>query len=174
MCEEIRNASTAVPRSILTSLGINSVLGLGMLVGVLYCLGDIEAAFETPIKYPFMEIFMQATKSRSGSLAMTAIVLSMGMFCQVAVLAAASRMLWAFARDRGVPDWRTLSKVGLMLYSFGPRLSWYWNSSIYHPRLHLKAPFLYLRSLHPPSSHALLPLSTSAPLSQLTMSSPSL
>ena len=111
MCEEIQNACMVVPRSILVSLGLNSALGLGMLIGVLYCLGDVEAAFTTPTKYPFIEIFMQATNSRQGSLAMAAIVLIMGIFCQVAILAVASRVLWAFARDRGVPGWRRLCKV---------------------------------------------------------------
>lgn len=111
MSEEIRNASTIVPYSLITSLMLNGILGLGMLIAVLFCLGDVEAALDSPTKYPFMEIFFQATGSLPGSTAMIAIITVLQICAAIACLAGSSRMTWSFARDHGLPGWRYLSKV---------------------------------------------------------------
>ena len=111
MSEEIRNASTIVPYSLLTSIMLNGILGFGMLIAVLFFLGDISAALGTPTGYPFMEIFMQATNSTAGSTAMITIVTVLQICATIACLAGSSRMTWSFARDHGLPGWRVLSKV---------------------------------------------------------------
>ena len=54
---------------------------------------------------------MQAVNSVGGATAMTALVLSMMIMACIGVLAAGSRMLWAFARDNGVPGARWLCRV---------------------------------------------------------------
>ena len=111
MCEEIRDASRVVPRSILLSLTLNGILGFAIVIAVLFCLGDITAATDTPTGYPFIEVFLQATDSVNLTTFMSAIILLMGISSQIALLAAASRMMWAFARDRGLPGWWILNKV---------------------------------------------------------------
>jgi amino acid transporter len=111
MCEEIKNASTVVPRSLLTSIAINGVLGFAMLIAILFCMGDIETALKSPTGFPFIEIFAQATHSNAGATAMTAIILCLMLSAAVASLAAASRVLWAFARDNGVPGSSYLAYV---------------------------------------------------------------
>lgn len=123
MCEEIKNASTVVPHALLASIGVNGLLGFSMLIAILFCIGDINNALASPTGYPFIEIFLQATNSKGGATAMTAVVLSMMIMACIAVLAAGSRMLWAFARDNGVPGSRWLSRVDprtkLPLYAIG-------------------------------------------------------
>lgn len=75
MCEEIRNASTVVPQTMIASLMINGVLAFGMLVAVLFCIGDITAAVGSPTGCPFIEIFTQATASKAGQLSRPASLL---------------------------------------------------------------------------------------------------
>ncbi|KAL4938964.1 hypothetical protein BDV06DRAFT_199866, partial [Aspergillus oleicola] len=111
MAEEVRDASVAIPRAIMLSVLINGSLGFGMLIAVLFCLGDLEAALATPTGYPYMEIFQQATNSVSGALGMTSIILIIGVCTIFGLLAATSRQFWSFARDRAVPGWRIWSKV---------------------------------------------------------------
>ncbi|KAI4109309.1 MAG: hypothetical protein LQ339_001809 [Xanthoria mediterranea] len=113
MSEEIANASTNVPRSMLVSVLLNGALGFAMLVAVLFCSGDItaEEIIETPTGYPFIAIFVQATRSIGGSTGMAVVVVALGICATIAFLASASRMTWAFARDRGLPMWRYLNKV---------------------------------------------------------------
>ena len=75
MAEEVANASVAIPRAIMLSVLINGSLGFGMLIGILYCAGDIDAALNSPTGYPYIEIFYQGTGSMSGTLTMCSILL---------------------------------------------------------------------------------------------------
>ncbi|RKL16410.1 hypothetical protein BFJ68_g5022 [Fusarium oxysporum] len=77
MCEEVRNPSLIVPRSIMGSITINGLLGFGMVIAMLYSATDIDAAIETPTGYPFMEIFYQATGSKGGTAGMVSLIIVM-------------------------------------------------------------------------------------------------
>ncbi|MCJ1361829.1 hypothetical protein MMC16_000929 [Acarospora aff. strigata] len=111
MSEEVRNASTVVPRSMITSILLNGALGFGMLIAVLFCVGDMDAALHSPTGYPFMGIFVQATHSIGASTVMAMVVTVLSVCATIGFLASSSRMTWAFARDRGLPGWQYLSKV---------------------------------------------------------------
>jgi amino acid transporter len=111
MAEEVKNASVAIPRAIMLSVLINGTLGFSMLIAVLFCLEDVDAALNSATGYPFMEIFYQATNSVSGALGMTSILLIIAICSVIGMLAATSRQFWSFARDRAVPGWRVWSKV---------------------------------------------------------------
>jgi choline transport protein len=113
MSEEIANAAVNVPRSIVTSVIINGALGFGMLIATIFCTGDIDAALnaQTTIGFPFIEIFLQATGSVGGSTGMTSIIIALAFSSTIGFLATASRMIWSFARDKGLPFSNILSKV---------------------------------------------------------------
>lgn len=111
MCEEVQNPSVAVPRSIMGSLLINGVMGLAMVIAMLFAATNIDEALSSTSGYPFIEIFWQATQSKGGTAAMAALIIFMTVSAVVGVIATTSRMFWAFARDKGMPFWRTLSKV---------------------------------------------------------------
>ena len=113
MSEEIANASTNVPRSMIVSILLNGTLGFAMLIAVLFCSGDVtaESIVETPTGYPFIAIFVQATRSVGGSTGMAIIIVVLGICATIAFVASSSRMTWSFARDHGLPFWRSLSKV---------------------------------------------------------------
>ncbi|KAL1652546.1 hypothetical protein SLS61_004851 [Didymella pomorum] len=95
----------------LGSLFINGVTGFAMLIAILYCIGDIEAALSTPTGYPFIEIFTYATRSVSGGTAVSALIITMFGACAISTLASASRQLWAFSRDNAVPNARMVTYV---------------------------------------------------------------
>ena len=112
MSEEVKNAPKNVPRALILSTGINGLLAFGVLLTILFCAGDITNAVNAaPNGYPFILILAEAVDSRGGATVMTSIVLVLE-FCSAAGgLAAASRMMWSFARDRGLPGASALSKV---------------------------------------------------------------
>lgn len=115
MSEEIRNAPIQAPRAILLSTVLNGAIGFGMLLAALYALGDIDDVMNSPagqLDYPFLNILQSGIGSTDGAIAMGAIVTVMQVWAGVAGMAAGSRMLWAFARDQGVPGrtfWTRLS-----------------------------------------------------------------
>uniref|UniRef100_A0A093VBU4 Choline transport protein n=2 Tax=Talaromyces marneffei PM1 TaxID=1077442 RepID=A0A093VBU4_TALMA len=111
MAEETQNAPKIVPISIMFSVVLNGVLGFAMLLASLFCLGNLDDAIASPTGYPFMAIFLQATGSVAGATTMASIVGVMAICATTGMLATASRMFWAFSRDRGVPGWRLWSQV---------------------------------------------------------------
>ena len=111
MSEEVRNAATVVPQTLIYGIMLDGFLGSSMLIAVLFCIGDIEAVINTKFSYPFVEILLQATNSVPGTAVMMSIIIVVDLGLCMASMAATSRMLWSFARDRGLPGWRTISKV---------------------------------------------------------------
>ncbi|KAI1457798.1 putative GABA permease [Annulohypoxylon moriforme] len=113
MAEEIKNASTVVPRAIVISIGLNGILGFAMMIAYLFCLGDLEAVLESQetLGYPFLFVFQTGTNSTPGAAVMGLIIVVLGICSTVGALASSSRMLWSFARDQGVPLWRTFVKL---------------------------------------------------------------
>ncbi|CAI6337604.1 unnamed protein product [Periconia digitata] len=113
MSEEVRNASVDVPRSMLLSLIINGCLSIGMMLAVLFSAGDIAQILETnasPVSAA-MVIFERVTGSKTGATVMTSIIVVLEFCSAMGCLAAASRMTWSFARDRGLPFSRVLSMI---------------------------------------------------------------
>ena len=112
MSEEVANASTVIPNALMISVGINGCLGFGMIIVMMFCTdSDLGGKLGDATGYNFMGIFMEATDSVPGSLAMCAIVITIYVCSLMGLLAAASRQLWSFSRDRGVPGWRLWSQV---------------------------------------------------------------
>ncbi|CAO2652761.1 Nn.00g021720.m01.CDS01 [Neocucurbitaria sp. VM-36] len=112
MSEEVKNASTDVPRSMLLSLLINGSLALGMLFAVLFSADDIQRLLdEDAPTSPFIRIFRHAVGSEAGATVMVSIIILLEFCSAMGCLAAASRMTWSFARDRGLPFSRALSMI---------------------------------------------------------------
>ncbi|KAK4209727.1 amino acid/polyamine transporter I [Rhypophila decipiens] len=117
MAEEIRNASTVVPQAIMSSIVLNGILGFAMMTGYLICFGNLETNLEAvlgsyeTLGFPFLYVFQTGTGSTAGAVVMSLIIVVLGICSTVGVLASSSRMLWSFARDRGIPFWRTFIKL---------------------------------------------------------------
>ncbi|KAJ9417949.1 amino acid permease-domain-containing protein [Fusarium oxysporum] len=111
MCEEVKNPSVAVPRSIMTSIVINGSMGLAIIIAMLYGATDIDKAISSATGYPSIEIIYQATGSMGGTAAITSFIITMSVSCLIGTIAATSRVFWSFARDHGLPFWPTLSQV---------------------------------------------------------------
>ena len=111
--EEVKNAAIVVPRSMIIGVLINGVLGFGMVIAMVFGLGDIDQIISTPpTQFPFMAVFAQAAGSSSGGAGMVALIIFMFLCATTTTLASSSRMAWSFARDRGLPFHAYLSRVG--------------------------------------------------------------
>ncbi|RAL63870.1 hypothetical protein DID88_003513 [Monilinia fructigena] len=111
MSEEIHNASTVVPWAMISTIILNGILGFALLIALLFCLGDINDALNSPTGFPFIEIFKQATNSNAAATGMTCIILIILFAAAIGIMATASRLLWSFARDNGVPGSAYISRV---------------------------------------------------------------
>lgn len=73
-----------------------------MVITFCFCVSDLDEILETPTGYPFLQVFYNATGTTSGATAMGAFVIAMTTMSQLTTVAAASRQLWAFSRDKAV------------------------------------------------------------------------
>ncbi|OBS28349.1 hypothetical protein FPOA_02288 [Fusarium poae] len=111
MAEEMPHASRNVPIAMVGSVGINGFLGLVYVIILLYSAGPLETLVKTPTGYPFMQIFLDATKSQVGTTLLSLLIILVAGAATVAGTTSTSRTLWAFARDRSTPFDKQLSKV---------------------------------------------------------------
>ncbi|KAI4767608.1 amino acid transporter-like protein [Aureobasidium sp. EXF-3400] len=115
MAEEIKDSSRVLPKAIMWSIGLNAVLGFLMAVTLIFTMGDVNSILDTPTGQPFMQVFFNATQSYAATNVMCAIVIIILCSCCISEVATASRQIWSFARDGGLPASTWLSKTNLRL-----------------------------------------------------------
>jgi len=90
----------------------NGALAFVMLIAFLICAGTITEA-ESSSPYPFIPIFERLVGSNAGATIMVVLIIVLQFCSCIAATATASRMMWAFARDRGLPMSRQLSQINI-------------------------------------------------------------
>ncbi|KAK5943161.1 hypothetical protein PMZ80_004167 [Knufia obscura] len=111
MAEELKNAPKILPRAMLCTVVGNGIMGFITLVTFLYTMGDVDAALASPTKFPIIEVFRNATNSNGGATDLTSILVVLGIAGSLTNVAGASRQMFAFARDKGLPAHRWVSRV---------------------------------------------------------------
>ena len=109
MSEEVKNATKNVGAAMVASVLINGFLAFGMLLAVLYSAGDYSQ-YETS-RYPFIPILIDGIGTVNGALTLASAVLILQFCPAMGSMAAASRMVWSFSRDKGLPGSTFLSRV---------------------------------------------------------------
>jgi choline transport protein len=87
---------------------MNVTMGIAMLVTMLFCIGDLDAAIDS--KAPYLVLFKN-TGSNAVATALMIILFFLIYLGNITALATTSRELWAFSRDKGFPFSRWISKV---------------------------------------------------------------
>lgn len=113
LAEELKDASRQLPKAMLSTAGINYLLGFLMLIAFIAVVGDVEAVLSSPTGQPYIQVIWNATESRGGTIAMVALIAFFFIFGEVNVTTASSRQLYAFARDGGLPFSRWISYVSI-------------------------------------------------------------
>lgn len=111
MSEEIRDSSLVLPRAMIWTCLINGTLGFVMLVTFCFCLGNVDDILSNPDVMPFVQTFFIATNSNVGTSFMTAILIILTICGCISNVATASRQMFAFARDDGLPFSKFLAYV---------------------------------------------------------------
>ncbi|TVY83619.1 putative amino-acid permease [Lachnellula suecica] len=106
--EEVEDASINIPRAMWWSYILNVVMGLAMLITILFCIGDLDAASNTGAPYL---ILFQNTGSNAVALVLLVILLILLFAGNITALATTSREVWAFSRDKGFPYSSWISKM---------------------------------------------------------------
>ncbi|KAK1079253.1 hypothetical protein LTR33_006541 [Friedmanniomyces endolithicus] len=111
MSEETESASRSLPRSIMWSTYVNASLGFIMVVTLIFTMGDLTVIAASPTGWPFLQVFFNATQSYAGTSVMSLLLILPLTGSVIACVATASRQIWAFARDNGVPFSATVRHI---------------------------------------------------------------
>ncbi|KAH8433215.1 uncharacterized protein LDX57_010849 [Aspergillus melleus] len=111
MSEEVRDASSTLPKAIMSALALNGSMAFLVLITLCFTMGNVDDILETDTGYPFIQVFYNVTKSYPATNAMTSIVTLTIMSSVITEVATASRQLWSFARDGGIPCAKFFSHV---------------------------------------------------------------
>jgi choline transport protein len=103
LAEEMPHASRNVPLAMVGSVTVNGILGIGYCIMLLFSTGPLETLLATPTGFPFMQIFLDATKSSAGATVMSLVITLIAVAATAAGVTSTSRTLWAFARDKATP-----------------------------------------------------------------------
>lgn len=93
------------------SVAINGLVGLVYAIVLLFGMGDLTTLLESKIGFPFMQLFLNVTRSPAGASILALCVTLIALAANAAGTTSTSRTAWAFARDRGLPSSAFLSMV---------------------------------------------------------------
>lgn len=111
MAEETQHAAAVIPRAMVWSYGIVSLLDFVMVLVTCFCWVRPTLYANAPTGYPFLSLFMTATGSASGAIAITSLMIILIVLSVTNFMASTSRQVFAFARDDGLPFSRWVAKV---------------------------------------------------------------
>ncbi|KAI0662858.1 hypothetical protein C8Q70DRAFT_1042556 [Cubamyces menziesii] len=110
IAEETKNASVVAGRGIITSVIATGVMGFATTLLFLFCTPDLDTLFALDAPQPFVQIYALAL-GKGGSIFMT-IIATLGLILSTSVaIVAASRLIFAVARDGVLPFSGWIGKV---------------------------------------------------------------
>ena len=109
MSEETRTASRAAALGTVMSVVVSVVFGFVLLVAVTFAVPDVQGTVDAGAN-AVVYVWNTALGSALAEVLLVIAVVAQ-FFCGTASVTAASRMLFAFSRDRAVPGWRLWRKV---------------------------------------------------------------
>ncbi|KID91737.1 gaba permease [Metarhizium guizhouense ARSEF 977] len=110
MIEEIPHAAAEGPKIMVVCVGIGTFTGAIFLIVLLFVSGNIEDVISSSAG-PLLQILIHATKSNAGAICLLMLPLVCLVFATLSVMTTSSRMIFAFARDGGLPASKFFAKV---------------------------------------------------------------
>lgn len=109
VAENAKDASRTIPWSILCGYGFNTILSFVAAVTVIFCVGDVDSVLTS--FSPFTQVFLNSAGSKAGTVLLIVPIIIAFVSAMISEIATASRQLWSFARDGGLPGGHWLEPV---------------------------------------------------------------
>lgn len=109
--EELHDARNTAPKAIIYAVWIGTFTGFAFLIAAMFCVGNMEAVASTPTGVPLIAIFENATGSVAGALGLTILITIIALVSLAFLMAQSSRVVFSFARDRGLPFSGVIGRV---------------------------------------------------------------
>jgi amino acid transporter len=109
MSEETREASRAAAKGVVNSVLVSAVAGYVLILALTFSIKDLGKVADAGT-FAVIEVLQQAL-GKGGAEFLLFIAVGGQLFCGMSAITSASRMLYAFSRDRAVPGWSRWSKL---------------------------------------------------------------
>ncbi|KAJ6788384.1 hypothetical protein PWT90_04644 [Aphanocladium album] len=103
MCEEVQEPATQVPKAMVATIFINTFAGLLFLIPLMFVMPAAEVAAIIASGQPVPYIIKAAVGSAGGAIGLLIPLMVLALICGIGCTTAASRCVWAFARDGAIP-----------------------------------------------------------------------
>jgi amino acid transporter len=118
MSEETRNASKAAARGVIMSIVVSAIFGYILALGVTFAIQSFDATTGAGI-FAVKQVYLDALGSSTAKV-MLFITVGAQFYCGMSSITSASRMMYAFSRDRATPGhqlWRRLNHQRVPVYA---------------------------------------------------------
>ncbi|OTA89852.1 hypothetical protein M434DRAFT_78808 [Hypoxylon sp. CO27-5] len=109
MCEEVRAPATQVPKAMVLTICINTIAGLMFMIPLVFVLPDIQGLIL--LAQPVPAIVKSAIGNSGGAFGLLIPLLVLAIICGIGCTTAASRCVYAFARDGAIPGSKLWKKI---------------------------------------------------------------
>ncbi|WPG98162.1 Hypothetical protein R9X50_00094800 [Acrodontium crateriforme] len=104
MSEELKDASLQLPRAMMWATCLNGIAGITMLITFCFCIDDLQDIVGPDASsYPIIQILYKVTNSYAATCLLGSFLVLLLFFSTITTIASASRSVWAFSRDGGLP-----------------------------------------------------------------------
>ena len=100
LCEETRKAVRDAPYGLLYAISGSAIIGFFLLISLLFAIEDFEAVRTAPL--PLLKVLTDSC-GREGGIVLMVVAMLCTWHCGLFSLTSNSRMMFAFARDGGIP-----------------------------------------------------------------------
>ena len=90
-----------MPQSIIIATISNAIMLFAFAICLLFTVGKVDQVTNAAI--PLIEVYYQATNSKPAATFLTMLPIIIVLFALFNIFASVSRLVWAFARDKGLP-----------------------------------------------------------------------
>lgn len=111
MSEEVHDAGMTMPKALTTSFFLNATFAFVMAITIAFTIQDVDTVLDTPTGTPGIQWLLDSTGSVAGTTVMAVLIFITLLAAVIAEVAATSRQLWSFARDKGAPGYQWLSHI---------------------------------------------------------------
>jgi amino acid transporter len=109
MSEETRSASIGAAKGVVNSIIVSAIAGYLLIMALTFSIKNLGKVASSG-SFAVITVLQQAL-GKGGAEALLFIAVIGQLFCGMSAITAASRMLFAFSRDRATPGWRIWSKL---------------------------------------------------------------
>ncbi|QOU21355.1 hypothetical protein BRETT_001077 [Brettanomyces bruxellensis] len=104
MSEEVKNPERSIPKGMIFAVLMSSVIGISFILPILTILPDLTKLLDdNPDIFPIDIVFKLSTRSFLVSMVLVLLIVGSLFFATIGTLTTASRAVYAFGRDHGLP-----------------------------------------------------------------------